>query len=403
VIAAGAALVYVVVFVLISQNGYGDNLDNYGMLRAWQEMVAHGTYLPSRFQGNLPSELALGYLASLGGPAASNTFSFLLSLLALLICYWFFLKRRVQFTKTVLAVLTIAFNPFWLNAASTSMDYVHAVAFFLLGCFCLAWRLPVIGALVLALATACRISYAPLGLAALAVSWHFAATRDERRVLLQSLAVFLSTCALLYLPVFIASHLSLSFLSSARPMEQGVAGLLARSLYKSIYLYGLLGTLVLLYALLQVLRPTPTAQVARADTQMRADRIFDFLCLGVIAYHALLFLYIPVRIEYLLPVLPACAALLLRPRVSHLVLWALLAAELSYWFVSLDLLRIQHRSQDPCAAVQAVGAVFDPHLGPGVLLPRLRHETDELRCLPAVLILKPGDIHDPLPRPPRAH
>jgi len=398
-IATGAAILYGVTFVLISHNGYGDNGDNYGMLRAWQEMIARGIYVPSRFQGNLPSELVLGYLAALGGPAAANGFSFVTSIVALSICGYFFLRRSANSLSVVLAVISIALNPFWMNAASTSMDYVQAIAFFLAGCLLLERGFPVVAALLLALAGACRVTYAPLGLAALAFAGYLSPGKDQRRVVWQSLCVFICVCALFYLPVSIASHLTLGFLQSARPVEQGFAGLIARSLYKSAYLYGLPGSVVVLYGLRRAFGGQGEELRKSPGTALTWSRGFDYACLGVIGFHVALFLYIPVRIEYLLPVVIAVAGLLLRRSVPRVVLVALVAAELSYWFISVDLLRVEHRYRDPCAPVQAVGAVLEPHVVPGVLLPRLLHQTDEGRCLPQFLLVKPLDIHDRLPRP----
>ena len=83
-------LLIIIAFVLIARDGYGDNINNYGMLNSWQVMVANGVYVPSRFQGNLPSELIVGTLAFLFGPIGPDSFSFILSLFALCLLFYFF-------------------------------------------------------------------------------------------------------------------------------------------------------------------------------------------------------------------------------------------------------------------------------------------------------------------------
>lgn len=387
---------YFIVFLLISQNGYGDNSDNYAMLAAWQEMVAKGVYVPSRFQGNIPSEMMLGSLAAFFGPAGANGFSFVLSLVALSLLFYFFAEFCTDRVQIALALMTVAFNPFWMNAASTSMDYIHPIAFFLSGILCFEKNLPVAGALFLALAGGCRISYAPLGLGALGLYTVFSRGKEGRVIAVQAICVFLVVSSLIYLPVFISSHLSFSFLTSARPTWQGVPGLLARGLYKSIYLYGLLGTLVIVYLGVWGLK-APVWKISGALSS-RID-IFNKICLFVIAFHIALFFYIPARLEYLLPVLIGVAGLCLTRDAPKVLLVALIAVEVLYWFVSVAILRIEHKYRDPCAEVQAVSARLEPHLAAGVLLPRLLHETNELRCLPKLLIEKPADIHDRLPSP----
>lgn len=393
-----AAAAYGTAFLIINRNGYGENLDNYLMLRAWQMMAGHGVYVPSRFQGNVPSELSLGFLASWFGPTGANALSFVLSLVALAACYALFLEFGATRTGTALAVVTIAVNPFWVNAASTSMDYLHPLALFMVGVLCLRRDLPILGAILLGVAAGCRISYAPLGLIALGLTIALRQGRAERIILLQAIGAFLAVAGLLFLPVFIFSHLSFAFIDSARPDWQGLPGLLARGLYKHLYLYGLLGSgLVSAYLGVQAIRTLRSRRVGRPENA--SARVFVWICIATILYHAVLFFYIPIRIEYLLPSLIGVAGLLVACRASTAVMAGLAALQVLSWFVSIDLIDVDHRYADPCAAVQAVAARFSPHLAAGVLLPRFRHDTIEATCMPVRLIERPADVHDRLPRP----
>lgn len=393
-----AAAAYLTAFLVIDRNGYGENLDNYLMLRAWQMMAGRGVYVPSRFQGNVPSELSLGFLASWFGPTGANALSFVLSLVALAACYALFAEFGASRAATALAVVTVAANPFWVNAASTSMDYLHPLALFLVGVLCLRRNLPVLGAILLGVAAACRISYAPLGLVALGLAIAFRRERATRIVGLQAVCVFFAVAGLLFLPVFIFSHLTFAFIASARPDWQGLPGLLARGAYKHLYLYGLLGTgLVVAYLGAEALRLMRGG--ARAAPRHPSLRTFVWICVAAILYHAILFFYIPIRIEYLIPTLIAVAGLLVACRAPTAVMAGLAAVQVLYWFVSIDLIDVDHRYADPCAAVQAVAARFSPHLAEGVLLPRFRHDTIEATCMPIRLIERPADVHDRLPRP----
>lgn len=392
------AAAYLTAFLVINRNGYGENLDNYLMLRAWQMMAGRGVYVPSRFQGNVPSELSLGFLASWFGPTGANALSFVLSLVALAACYALFAEFGTTRPGTAAAVATIALNPFWVNAASTSMDYIHPLALFLAGIVCLRRNLPVLGAILFGVAAGCRISYAPLGLAALGLAIALRRGRAERVVLLQAVGAFLAVAGLLFLPVFIFSHLSLAFIDSARPDWQGLPGLLGRGVYKHLYLYGVLGSgLVMAY----LGRGAVLAWRSRGAA-MPADpslRVFTWICVATILYHAILFFYIPIRIEYLLPSLIGVAGLLVACRAPTAVRAGLALLQVATWFVSIDLIDVDHRYADPCAAVQAVSARFSPHLAEGVLLPRFRGDTIEAICMPVRLIERPANVHDRLPRP----
>jgi hypothetical protein len=169
--------------VLVAQNGYGDNLDNYRMLRSWQQMVSHGLYQPSRFQGNLPSELALGFSASQLGPLGTSLISALASLCSLVLA-WRVLSRFTDARRAAWALLPVAVNPYWILASCTAMDYIHPLPFYLFGMLMLLEQRTHLAVLSLALAAGIRISFLPLGLFTLA--WSFALERQRNQRLITS-------------------------------------------------------------------------------------------------------------------------------------------------------------------------------------------------------------------------
>lgn len=381
-------------FLEIGPYRYGANLDNYGMLHAWQLMISKGIYEPSRFQGNLPSELAMGYLASLLGPIGANGLSLILSLISAVFIALLFLIVERTYLLVGLTVATIVANPFWAMAATTSMDYNHPIPLYLGGLLLLLSGNRSLAAVSFAVAAGIRISYAPMGLAA--IIWPMANEFRTKKGYLyfEPLIVFLSVFALIYLPVFISSHLSLSFLASARPTEQGLLGLLARFSYKSIYLYGVVGTITVASALI-----LSRKQIFLRQPDLRQRDVLRLACLAAILFNLVMFLYIPVRIQYLMPVLFAVAGLLLLGRTQPWLLSLIVVAELSYWFISIDVLEVKHRYSDPCMAVQALEARFAPHIAPGITLGEITGETKEILCFPGGLVKAPLHISDRLPTP----
>ena len=377
----------------ILPSGYGDNIDNYGMLRAWQAMLIDGKYVPSRFQGNLPSEIVLGFFASLFGPIGSNSVSLVASLSALGIAGILLNRIEQGALRIGLALATVAVNPYWLRASLTSMDYVHPIPLYL-GAILLTLRgLPFIAVIFFALAGGVRISYAPLGFLTLCLLHWQKDESGSRQQLIECLCTFIVITGLIYVPVWITSHLSLSFLTSARPTEQGFTGIAARFVYKLIYLYGLAGTLVVVAILINQLFHRNKAGQAVGEASK-----FEFTIYIIIIFHLILFLYIPVRIEYLLPLLLCFAALCVIWKVNNVALIILACLEVSYWFVNVDLLRIQYASNDPCAAVVALGAGFQPHRTEGVLIRNIEGKTNEY-CYSNSLIIQPKILSDPLPPP----
>ncbi|HET8937986.1 MAG TPA: hypothetical protein VFN67_31295 [Polyangiales bacterium] len=380
--------------VLVAQNGYGDNLDNYRMLRSWQQMVSHGLYQPSRFQGNLPSELALGFSASQLGPLGTSLISALASLGSLVLGFRV-LSRFTDPRRAAWALLPVAVNPYWILASCTAMDYIHPLPFYLFGVLMLLDQRTHLAVISLALAAGIRISFLPLGLFTLAWSFALERQRNQRLIIAEAALAFLVVTGLIYVPAWISSHLGLSFLSSDRPTAQGWLGMSIRWLYKSIYLYGLVGALVIAGVIgWHFSRPTQDRiKLSVSERRLVAAAV------GVIAFHLLLFLYIPARVQYLMPAMLGFAALCAVWRVQRVALLGLALAQFSYWFVSIDLLQIDHATNDPCAGVRATNAQLAPHLGPGILAPMWNnHGSDEtLPCFRAMLLHPPSRIHDKLP------
>lgn len=380
--------------VLVAQNGYGDNLDNYRMLRSWQQMVSHGLYQPSRFQGNLPSELALGFSASQLGPLGTSLISALASLCSLMLA-WRVLSRFTDPRTAAWALLPVAVNPYWIMASCTAMDYVHPLPFYVFGLLMLLEQRTHLAVLSLALAAGIRISFLPLGLFTLGWSFTLEHERNQRLVIAEAALAFIVVTGLIYVPAWISSHLGLSFLNSDRPTAQGFVGMSIRWLYKSIYLYGLIGALIIAGVVGWHLLRAKQDPVERSPSERRVIAA----AVSIIAFHLLLFLYIPARVQYLLPAMLGFAALCAVWRVQRVALLGLALAQFSYWFVSIDLLQIDHETNDPCAGVRATNAQLAPHLGPGVLAPLWsNHGSDEtLPCFRATLLQAPTRIRDKLP------
>jgi len=381
--------------LIIASHGYGEDVDTYLMLKTWQTILIDGAYLPSRFQGDIVPEFIIGFLASQFGPYGPNFASVLLSLAAAALAAKILLRVTTDRTLILLCLLTVILNPRWIICGATPVDYIYPVAFCLSGILLLLDQRPTLAALLFALAAGSRISYVPLGLAALGTAWYLEELRERRAAILSAVPVYLLTGGLFYLPVLISSHLTLEFLAAARPLWQGFPGLLARFLYKVLLLYGLGGTTAVIGATAwYVIR-----QRQNAVDLTRREKVLAICSLAVVGFHLLLFLWIPVRVSYLLPVLLAVAAIFVVYRVDFRILLAISLLEVILWFIRIEPLSIRHMSELPCQPVKAVGARFSPHLAPGRLLEALEGRSVNASCDLAVLRIVPADPMGALPPP----
>jgi hypothetical protein len=382
---------YLAASFLIACHGYGEDTDSYGMLNTWQTMLLDGRYAPSRFQGNIVPEFIIGFLASLFGPYGPNFFSIAVSLTSVFFAARILAAVSQDSELIAWSLATVLLNPTWILAGSTSVDYLYPIAASLGGILLLMRRRPTLAALAFAIATGSRISYAPLGLAALLVGWWL--EPEEHREFLGAIVTYLLTAGLFYLPVWISSHLGLDFLRAARPVRQGFAGLVVRFIYKIHSLYGFAGTYLVAGAIVFVI-------ARRRKVVSEPARVVELCAVGTVVFYLVLFLWIPVLTAYLLPVLLAVAALFVIYRVDRRVLGAIVALEIILWFVRIKPLTISHETGLPCHEVNAVAARFEPHLAKGVLLPDLEGVHFNAPCSLAELRVRPPNPYAPLPPSP---
>ncbi|MGV0028992.1 ArnT family glycosyltransferase [Phormidesmis priestleyi] len=283
--------------------GYGNDDDTYRMLSTWNTLISQGQYVPSRFQGYLIPEIAIGLASQIGGFFLANLVSVVLSIATLFIFYQL-LCRITTPRVAVLSVLAIGANPFWIIASATSIDYIYAAFFFVLGVFLLVDQKFKWAALIFAAAVSSRITYGPM--AAIAYFLYFFYVQREfktRSLLVQSFILFLIASAAFYLPVFFASGMTLSFLGIGPDASGGFVGIIARFVYKNIYFWGL-PAFVLLGAFLFQDRTDLARKIAANPFQnTQAEKLIFYGAFLCVVYNQIMFFRLPHEYGYLFPVL----------------------------------------------------------------------------------------------------
>ena len=160
-----ALLVVVAVPFLVS--GPGNDLDVANIFRSGRAMARHGSYWPSRAPGAPVHEAIVGVLDLMGGPLATNLAS-LAAAVALLIGLDRLLAGEGVGRIRLWAVALVAANPWFVIAATSTIDYAFALAFVIWSAVSLRRGHPVIAGLLAAAAMGTRISTAVVVLALLA-------------------------------------------------------------------------------------------------------------------------------------------------------------------------------------------------------------------------------------------
>ena len=222
--------------------GYGSDEDTYLVLDSGRELIDHQTYRPSRNPGYLLFESMTGVLARVGGSVLCNAATLAAGTAAVL---WFLgVCRELEVPRRhLLGVLFILHPVAWVAATST-MDYAWALALLLGGLLCVIRRAYLAAGFILGLAIAMRsTSFVAAGLV---LTFALVARREEWRKILLAGTIAAVLGGLLYVPSWRHAGYTLSFL---KPMigeaDFWTPKLAGRFLYKNVYFWGLLGSMML--------------------------------------------------------------------------------------------------------------------------------------------------------------
>lgn len=383
--------VFVLLLAPICFIGYGSDVDIYGMLESGRSTWHQHLPSTSRNPGYWTYELIMFCLASAGSFIATNFASLVVSVLVL--WRFFVIARRLGVRFPFLVLACLAFTPVYAIASCSTMDYLWSLLGLVLCAECLIGGRIALAVLPAAFAFALRgansVAIAGLIAGACIVAWR---ERQPPVRILQLLAAG-AAAALLGSPPYIASYIhaghSMTFAQAmAGPPSMWTFKLrIGRFGYKSLYLFGPLGWL-LLTSTLALKRDVPdTVAPLQADYRRRAWPIFA----GAVLLNLALFFEWSIEISYLIPaaffgLLLLGITLLARRR------WATVAVTVA--IVSANFLTLQ--IVVPNVPGRSTGANFVPALKRGEMLEDI-DERSAVRSCADKLCWGKNNIEPPLP------
>jgi hypothetical protein len=328
-VAAGIAVVVAVVPMAFL--GPGTDLDVGAVIRSGRSIVRDGTYLPSRAPGAPVHETAVGVLEWAGRTVGPNLGS--LAAAVALVVVLGALLRREGVRRVELSLAVVVANPWFLVAATSTVDFLWALALWAGAALVLRTRPTwggAVGAGVLAgLAVGCRSSTAFLVLGLVVVHALEPSRADRLRALVAAAASGVVGLAL-YIPSYRAADSSLAFAQNDVPTSSLFVQV-GRFLVKDLYFVGPFAAVVLLLCL---------SAFGRVLLRWRADWLVR-LGLVTVLVSQVLFLRFPWKMGHLLPTLVGLALLLARAladRDRPRLLVALVVAQLLYGAVNVTLI-----------------------------------------------------------------
>jgi hypothetical protein len=335
-------------FYLCYIGGYGSDEDTLPMLYVFEARLADGRFVTSRFTSYPIPEIGLGFLSYFFGSFAANSVTYFFNLLGLAFIYYSF-QKKIDIEKFKLFLILSLSSPILFFENLEPMDYSWAFLFFSLGTFFFSRKIFELAILGFGFAIGCRINFVIFILLFI----YFYNFKENINFKKRSL-IFLNTFiigGLFYLPIWFDNSFNLSWITAARPTEQGLLGLFARFTYKSIMTFGLIQLILILYFLLK----------------LKFNKYSDAKLLIILTIsNFALFLYIPAEKSYLQPAI-IFLNLILIEKLNKLIVILLIVFNLISWVVSYDFLKITYKDNSKCGTKHAISASFEFNFSKGAV------------------------------------
>ena len=331
-------------------SGPGNDLDVGNVFRSGRAIARHFSYVPSRAPGAPVHELIVGVLDRIGGPLLTNLAS-LAAAVALVLALDRLLQREGVGKGRRWAIALFVANPWFVIAATSTTEYLFALAFVVLAALALRADRAVLAGALAGAAMGCRVGSALLVasflLAELTEPDQAGRVAARSRVLLATVSATVITIA-----VFIPSFIEAGGLAFAQNdfSTSSVLVQFGRAAVKDLTLLGPVATVVLLAAvpaLWVTLKTWPTSWLVR------------FAVPGFVLSQVL-FIRFPWKMAHLLPCLMCLAILLavaLQDRPKLLI--ALVGLQLLFAVVRVDVVEPDRPNQATSGRVR-LGVSWGP-------------------------------------------
>ena len=344
-----ALIILIIIFglSLAFVSNYGPDNDTYAMISTFNLLVNGGGYTPSRFTGYPVAEVFIGFLSFHFGSWLLNSLSLLFIIFSTVLITKLFIsplpmKQRLNFTLIVIS------NPVIFFDNLMPMDYSLAILFLSLGMYFYAGNRIILSLVCFSLSAGTR----PISLLFVLVFILLYNSKQNKTKLevFEYLSGVVFFSALFYVPVWFQNSLTLDWVTSARPLNQGLIGLFARFIYKSYYAFGFLSAPVIAYIFFRYVK------VLRAVPNFK-------LIISIIVLNLFVFLYIPAERSYLQ--LGIVFTLLLISFIQNRILNLIFLGNLISWLLIFQPFQFEMRYPGKCSTVEAVGMQLRPTITPG--------------------------------------
>lgn len=342
--------------------GYGSDEDTLPMIYSFESKLYDGRFVSSRFTGNPVAEIGIGFLSVFFGSFLANLFTYLFLLFGLFFFYLSFNKTQSH-NQIYLFLLICLTNPILFFDNLEPIDYSWAFFFFSIGVFFFKKKIIEFAILCFALSIGARINYV---LFILAVILFF--ETDEKISYKKRASIFFTAFifgGMFYLPIWFENKFDLSWLTAARPIEQGFIGLMSRFLFKTYISIGYLSSFVIIFYLLSSLK-----NFKKIDN----IKVLAILCV----FNLLIFFWIPAEYSYLQLFLVIILFLIYSLK-NKKIIYGICLLNLISWFIFINPISVKYKEDGKCAPKHAISANINFKVEDGFFYKYIESR-DDIKC-----------------------
>ncbi len=309
--------------------GYGSDEDTLPMIGTFETILSTGKYMSSRFTGYPVAEIIIGFFSFFFGSFYINILIFFSFFLSLIIIYASFEKKFHFENKLYLFLVLSLSNPVLFFDNLEPIDYSLALLFFSLGIYFFRYKKFQLSVLFFAICIGTRINFAIFIISFIFLNdLEFKKYFIKEKFFIALNSIFFG--CLFYTPIWFSSKFSLSWLTAARPTDQGILGLSARYFYKLWLTFGNYSFFLLIFIIFLLL--TKKKKIIKKNLTY----------IGIIISNLLLFFYIPAELSYLQPCLIFLYLLLIK-NIEKKFIYSIIFLNFFSWAIKFDIVKIKYK------------------------------------------------------------
>ena len=348
--------------------GYGDDLDSHALILSFIGVLENGIYSPSRFYGSPFGELFYGFIGYNFGSFLGSFLSYCFFLFSIILIFASYSKSKINQKDLFLFILICISNPVLYFDNTNPSDYPLSLFLFSAGLFLFKKNDKFYSIIFFALTIATRANFALL----IIVFLIYEMFKDKRDYKSSLLVLFYSIAisSLFYLPIFIQSKFSLSFISNGGGPDLTFKALTPRFLYKTYLSIGVFSSIFIIYLFIANIKKIKKLLLNNKDLVI------------LISLNLLVFYFIPTKTSIISLVIILFYVFLFKlVNKKKNFIYPVIFFNLLFYIVSYQLFDFKYKYSGKCEPIEAVGAKFQFKIDKGYFLQRSDFMKNQIICV----------------------